>query len=894
MVVRREGSNGWHRFDSRVSVHIGPACSRWMLCLLLALVVYVFLVQCPIALAVTVGEEWASNVSSGSATLQAQVNPEGTATEFKFEYGRSVVYEMSAPVPEGNAGAGGSATVVSAHVQGLLPDTIYHFRVVATRLSPKETVDGTDEALTTQSANGELTLPDGRVWELVSPATKDGALIPPLQEHGELVQAAENGGAISYTAIGPVEADPAGNANETQILSVRDADGGWASQDIATPHEVATGVAFDTGQEYKFFSPELSVGLVEPFGSGAPPLSPGASEQTVYLRADAPLSPEGSEQGIHSEAVMEGGYKSLVTSKPGYANVQPGVEFGGQVKFAGATADLNHIVLHSNVPLTAETPEGHRTEEGGLYEWEGGLLQLVSILPENGEQERNAFLGGREGYNARDAISSTGSRIVWSAKKELFMRNLPNEQTVELDANQGGEGGRPTAQFQLANSDGSQVFFTDEAKLTAESTANPGEPDLYECEMVEDSVGAVSCKLSDLTLDTGGSADVQGVVLAGSNSGSYIYFVAEGRLTGEEKNGQGEEAQVGMDNLYVLHYSDEQQRWEAPVFVAALSEEDSPDWGGQTLPGNLGKVTSRVSPNGHYVAFMSERSLTKYDNLDVNSGVPDEEVFLYDALSKRLVCVSCNPTGERPAGVLDSVEANGGEGLLVDQQEIWSGDRWLAGSIPGWTAMEEATARYQARYLSDDGRVFFDSSDALVPQAANGLMDAYQYEPVGIGSCESSSGIFSESSDGCVGLISSGSSGDESVFMDASESGEDVFFLTAAPLVSADKDTAFDVYDAHVCSELAPCAVQALSPPPCVTEASCKAAPSLQPSIFGASGSATFTGTGNLASSSSGTTTPKKITKCSKHKKLSHGKCVARKTKKKAKAKKAVRDRRAG
>ena len=43
-------------------------------------------------------------------------------------------------------------------------------------------------------------------------------------------------------------------------------------------------------------------------------------------------------------------------------------------------------------------------------------------------------------------------------------------------------------------------------------------------------------------------------------------------------------------------------------------------------------MTSRVSPNGEYQAFMSERSLTGYDNTDANSGVPDEEVYLYDAI----------------------------------------------------------------------------------------------------------------------------------------------------------------------------------------------------------------------------------------------------------------------
>ena len=38
--------------------------------------------------------------------------------------------------------------------------------------------------------------------------------------------------------------------------------------------------------------------------------------------------------------------------------------------------------------------------------------------------------------------------------------------------------------------------------------------------------------------------------------------------------------------------------------------------------GNLRLVTSRVSPNGEYVAFMSDRGLTGYDNHDASSGVP--------------------------------------------------------------------------------------------------------------------------------------------------------------------------------------------------------------------------------------------------------------------------------
>ncbi len=69
------------------------------------------------------------------------------------------------------------------------------------------------------------------------------------------------------------------------------------------------------------------------------------------------------------------------------------------------------------------------------------------------------------------------------------------------------------------------------------------------------------------------------------------------------------------------------------MLVAVLSNEDEGDWvNDEGTRGFLGLDTSRVSPNGEYVAFMSELPLTRYDNLDAASGVPDEEVYLYDAM----------------------------------------------------------------------------------------------------------------------------------------------------------------------------------------------------------------------------------------------------------------------
>jgi hypothetical protein len=101
-----------------------------------------------------------------------------------------------------------------------------------------------------------------------------------------------------------------------------------------------------------------------------------------------------------------------------------------------------------------------------------------------------------------------------------------------------------------------------------------------------------------------------------------------------------------------------------------------------------------------------------------------------------------------------------------------------------------------------------------------------------------------------VDLISSGLSGNESAFMDASENGNDVFFLTSYRLTAADADVGYDVWDAHACSASSPCITPPVSPPACSSGDSCKPAPAPQPELYGAAPSATFSGAGNLTPAS--------------------------------------------
>src|ERR1039458_7929176 len=68
------------------------------------------------------------NVSSDNVTFQAEVNPEGTVTTYRFEYdtseyASSASHGESVPSPEGSVGAGSSPVTVEAHVQGLSATT---------------------------------------------------------------------------------------------------------------------------------------------------------------------------------------------------------------------------------------------------------------------------------------------------------------------------------------------------------------------------------------------------------------------------------------------------------------------------------------------------------------------------------------------------------------------------------------------------------------------------------------------------------------------------------------------------------------------------------------------------------------------------------------------------
>jgi DNA-binding beta-propeller fold protein YncE len=846
------------------------------------------------------GSPFFSHARATSAALTATIDPHGKELgelHYYFQYGTASC--ASSPEsctqlpPELEVGEelkeGFGEQTVSVRLTGLSPSTTYHYRVIAeSSLGKTVSAEGT---FATQTSAVQASMLDGRAWELVSPSNKHGASIRAIEKEGGLVQAAANGNSVVYTATGPVGENEeallgARGPEPTEVVGQRHGTH-WSAEDIATENGVpAQGLQLGGPWEYEYFSPELSTAFVNPYSAVPPSTETEKTERNIYLRQMTTCATSPSTC-----------YLPLVNAGDDTANA-PLAEAG--LFFESATPDLKHVVFNSAVGLTTNAAaKGH-----GLYEWSkeapaSEQLQLVSVLPSEAQAPGTVSLnlGGFElGGSRTNAISENGSRIVWSdGERHLYMRELRQEgghtvgQTLhvdEADSTAPRFGGKLFGEerpiFQGANPEGTRVFFTDAQRLTSDATGGQSseELDLYVFEP-EKPLGQ---QVTDLTPDLNKleAAAVQGGVLGMEERGSYVYFVANGVLASgaEPGNCRTEEAPPGSScNLYVVH--DGASGWEQPQFIARLSNEDRPDWGGslgdsKSYEYEMQNLSARVSPDGEYLAFMSKNSLTGYDNVDANSGQLDEEVYLYHygaGSTGKIVCASCNPSGEPPVGVLDNPEAGEGEGLLVDRPQSWpsaiSGevdelegiDSWLAASLPGWTGYGQVGwgAVYQSRYLSDSGRLFFNSADPLVPLAKPsreepldgkasevGLENVYEYEPRGQGSCTTEN-----TTGGCVELISSGESEHESAFLDASKNGNDVFFLTSAKLSPADPDTTYDIYDARVCTGSGPEACPTPPPessPECTGEDQHNCRPgSTPPPTFAEAASSTSSGSGNIA-----------------------------------------------
>ena len=255
-----------------------------------------------------------------------------------------------------------------------------------------------------------------------------------------------------------------------------------------------------------------------------------------------------------------------------------------------------------------------------------------------------------------------------------------------------------------------------------------------------------------------------------SPDGSAAYFVSTQALT-TGGNPNGEKAKAGQQNLYLSREGD-------LSFVGRITERDVVGTSGATemvdglglwtaafdyklgVTGRLALDPSRSTPDGSVLIFQSRAPLTGFDA----DGHP--QVFRYDSVNGELQCLSCNPAAE-----------------------VATGDATLQSYQRGSFALFYPTAWIE-NLRSDGRRVFFQSTEALVPGDTDGLQDIYEWEDQGVGSCNLP--------EGCVYLISSGHSIRDDYLWAVSASGDDVFILTSDLLLPADADATVSIYDARV------------------------------------------------------------------------------------------------
>lgn len=763
--------------------------------------------EVPPSVAPEIGSEQAVAVGARTAGLEAEVNPHFfSPTNYSVQYGTASCTSggctSQQPASPGLVLNGERAVFYrTARVQlsGLAPTTTYHYRFIATNEAGLGPGVGEERTFTTRPEGGAL--PDGRAYELATPGGGSAEFGTPIGCGGctasgfsfglqwAPIQSASDGSSLTYhslTSVGEGEGAP----GVSQYISRRGS-GGWDPQNI-TP---AT-------RESK------TSGAKDPFQW----LSTDLGEAAVVAQGSAPTLPAGTVEGYYNLYRRDASGALSLLSPPVPPTLAPGIlKEAFCIGYAGSSADGSRVFFTSNGALAlvpgAQPPVAEvatvNTQQS-LYEWsaEAGGLRLVSVLP-GGEAaapaSRTGFGAGQRASQSCEtkgsildhAVSSDGVRAVWTASNTLYDR-VGHSQTIQLDAAEAGAAGPSGGgRYWAASPNGSKVLFSATGKLTTEA----GSSELY----LYDFGTPVGERLTALSHSALSPTDVQvqGVV-ATSEALNDVYFVSKAVLAdnkGAAVVGPGsserQQAVNGQNNLYLW------REGQGLRFIARLDEGDGKaNWGIEPVT-----RSAHATPDGAHLAFTSTAPLTGFDNTDQASGEPDAEAFLYDAPSDTLVCASCDPSGARPSG---------------------------PAALAPWSGID-----HQPRSLSPDGeRLFFETPSQLSSRDANELSDVYEYERAGKGSCATAGG--------CIELISSGQSADVSYLIDASTSGDDVFFSTRSRLVGEDTDERYDIYDARVGGGFAP-AASALA---CTGEGCRPVQPG--PATAAPAASAGFSGAGNL------------------------------------------------
>ncbi len=359
----------------------------------------------PPAVPPTIASQYATSVSTDSATLKAQVNPHfWPDTRYYVQYGTGKCSEGGctgeAPAPPGSkltsATTSQDITTAGVLLQGLEPNTAYHYRFVAQSGGGGPTF-GSEKAFATFPlpaapkadcpnqafrTGASQRLPDCRAYEMVSPVDKAGQDVAVAQ--GErLDQGSTFGDSFTYTAKG---------ATHTQHLASRGAEG-WSQESISPPAEAS----------FAAFAEDLKEGWLS--STAEPVLAAGAiaGYDNLYRRDNG-----------------SGSHEACTTAKPPSAAAG---EYAPQVQ--GTASDGSHEAIFAapdKLTPNAAPSGGEAGQKRQLYDCKEGKLTLVSVLPDQTPSSLWNTVGAASdpadlahSATLAGAVSTDASHVYWSA-----------------------------------------------------------------------------------------------------------------------------------------------------------------------------------------------------------------------------------------------------------------------------------------------------------------------------------------------------------------------------------------------------------------------------------------------------------------------------------------------
>lgn len=571
--------------------------------------------------------------------------------------------------------------------------------------------------------------PPGSAYEKVSPADKsDGD----VWFQATTIRSSVDGRRVSYQTPTGLPGDESVFAPTQHVSALEGAR--WNIRPIMPLQQDAGGALFLTVPiGYQSFSDDLGSGVL---AQGGVPLVPGATDavRNLYVRDFA-----------------SGGYRLLTPPPLDPVNPFFGFFLAAPVT-AAHTGDMRTVAFESPFRMTPDVPPLTQTcTDFGFgcvpnaYLWRDGELSLLGRLRDGSPAPNGSVVGRGVTWGPTDrsnqqahterAVSADGSRIYYTVPPsppttlgpdgiagDLYLSD--NGTRTMISASQAAQPdpeGPQSATFLTATPDGSIALFSSCEKLTDDSTAEArgaidcsnSKLDLYRYDVESGVLTDLSASISDSV------ANVIGL----SDDASRVYFGAEGQIY---LWSDGEVVPVG-DSLTTGTPSPATDIWP---FIIGNAQQ------------------SVVSRDGRHLAFS-----TSVPQAGMSVG-GTRQVYLYEADSTELRCVSCAAIGTLSDAVLRPMQVS-----------------------------VASVVEYQQRNIDDAGRyLFFETASALNTQDLNGQIDVYRYD------IES----------GAIVLVSSGTGRYDAHFGDASSDGGTVFFTTRNRVIpELDRDELEDLYAAR-------------------------------------------------------------------------------------------------